>query len=100
MTGFLAGSKAKSAADEAAKVNGLKDVILVESNAYEKGLPEDFAALVAENVKKGGYTHIIATHSAFGKSVMPRLAALLDSQQLSDVMKIESEDSKAHSTRI
>ena len=62
-----------------------------------QGLPENYAHLLVENIKKGGFTHVIAGHSAFGKSLLPRVAALLDVQQLSDVMSIESEDSKPHS---
>ena len=58
-----------------------------------KGLPENFAPLVVENIKKGGYTHVVTGHSAFGKNLLPRVAALLDVQQISDVMSIESEDS-------
>jgi electron transfer flavoprotein alpha subunit len=46
-----------------------------------------------ENIKKEGSTHVIAAHSAFGKSLLPRVAALLDVQQLSDITGIESEDS-------
>ncbi len=46
-----------------------------------------------ENIKQGGYTHVISAHSAFGKNLMPRVAALLDSQQISDITGIESEDS-------
>lgn len=46
-----------------------------------------------ENIKKGEYTHIIGGHSAFGKSLLPRVAALLDVQQISDITGIESEDS-------
>lgn len=46
-------------------------------------------------MKKGGFTHILAGHSAFGKTVMPRAAALLDTQQISDIIKIESEDSES-----
>ena len=93
VTAFLAGSQARPAAEEAAKVHGLQDVTLVENGAYDKGLPEAFAALVAANVAEGGYTHVVATHSAFGKNVMPRLAALLDAQQISDIAAIQSEDS-------
>jgi electron transfer flavoprotein alpha subunit len=54
-------------------------------------LPENFAPLLVENIKKGGYTHIIMGHTAFGKSLMPRIAALLDVQQISDITGIEDE---------
>ncbi|KAL1850628.1 Electron transfer flavoprotein alpha-subunit [Paecilomyces lecythidis] len=93
VTGFVAGNGVKSsAAAEAAKVKGLEKVVAVENAAYEKGLPENFAPLLVENIKTGGYTHVIAGHSAFGKNLLPRVAALLDVQQLSDVTGIESED--------
>jgi len=65
---------------------------MVDNSAYDKGLPENFAPLLVENIKKGGYTHVITGHSAFGKNILPRIAALLDVQQISDVMSIESED--------
>ena len=60
-----------------------------------QSLPENYAPLLVENIKKGGYTHVIAGHSAFGKNIMPRVSALLDSQQISDITGIESEDSKS-----
>ncbi len=56
-----------------------------------QGLAENFAPLLVENIKKGGYTHVIAGHTAFGKNLMPRVAALLDSQQVSDIVAIENE---------
>jgi electron transfer flavoprotein alpha subunit len=90
--GFLAGANAKTSAEEAAKVPGLEKVIFVDNAAYDKGLPENYAPLLIENVKKGGYTHILAGHSAFGKNLLPRVAALLDVQQISDITAIESED--------
>ena len=46
-----------------------------------------------ENVKKGGFSHVFVGHSAFGKTVLPRAAALLDTQQISDIIEIQSEDS-------
>jgi electron transfer flavoprotein alpha subunit len=58
-----------------------------------QGLPENYAPLLVENIKKGEYTHVVAGHSAFGKSLLPRVAALLDVQQISDITAIESEDS-------
>lgn len=92
--GFVAGKNVKGVAEQAAKVKGLEKIIMVENEAYERGLPENYAPLLVENIKKGGYTHVIVGHSSFGKSLLPRVAALLDVQQLSDVMAIESEDSK------
>ncbi|KAJ6164403.1 electron transfer flavoprotein subunit alpha [Penicillium chermesinum] len=114
VTAFLAGSGVKgTSAAEAAKIKGLDKVVAVESDAYEKvrpwkkledkaqvaydyfysqGLPENYAPLLVENIKKGEYTHIVAGHSAFGKSLLPRVAALLDVQQISDITGIESED--------
>lgn len=92
--GFIAGKNGNAIAQEAAKVKGLEKVIAADNEAYERGLPENWAPLLVENIKKGGYTHVIAAHSAFGKSLLPRVAALLDAQQISDVMSIESEDSE------
>lgn len=92
--GFIAGKNVKPIAEAAAKTEGLEKIIMVENEAYERGLPENYAPLLVENIKKGGYTHVIVGHSAFGKNVLPRVAALLDVQQISDVMSIESEDSK------
>merc|ERR1712093_600755 len=61
------------------------------NSAYDKQLPENYAPLLVDNIKKGGYTHIIMGHTAFGKSLMPRVAALLDVQQISDITAIEDE---------
>ncbi|KAG6014323.1 hypothetical protein E4U54_005501 [Claviceps lovelessii] len=89
--GFIAGANVCAASEEAAKVDGVAQIIKVENEIYEKGLPETFALLLAENIKKGNYTHVIGAHTAFGKSVLPRVAALLDSQQVSDVTGIEDD---------
>ncbi|GAB7337100.1 hypothetical protein MBLNU457_g2500t1 [Dothideomycetes sp. NU457] len=92
ITGFVAGSNIKAVAEEASKVEGLEKVIYIENGDYDKGLPENYAPLLVENIKKGGFTHVLAGHSAFGKTLMPRVAALLDVQQISDITSIESED--------
>lgn len=92
--GFIAGKDVKSVAEEAAKTEGIEKIILVDNAAYDRGLAENWAPLLVENIKKGGYSHVIVGHSAFGKNLLPRVAALLDVQQISDIMSIESEDSK------
>jgi electron transfer flavoprotein alpha subunit len=89
--GFVAGTDVKNVAQEVAKVEGVDKIIVVENEAYEKGLAENYAPLLVENVKKGDYTHVLAGHTAFGKDVMPRVAGLLDSQQISDITAIEGE---------
>lgn len=92
ITGIVAGSNIKSVAEEAAKVKGVEKVVFVENGSYDKGLPENYAPMLAENIKKGEFTHVFAGHSAFGKNLLPRVAALLDVQQVSDITSIESED--------
>lgn len=89
---FVAGGNVSGAAAEAARAEGVEKVVAVDkAPAYDHGLPENFAPLVVENVKKGAYTHVVAAHSAFGKNVLPRVAALLDSQQVSDVTAIQDD---------
>ncbi|KAI1075610.1 electron transfer flavoprotein, alpha subunit [Whalleya microplaca] len=89
---LVAGSNINSVAEEAAKVAGVEKIIAVDHAAYDKGLPENYAPLLVKNIKNGGYTHVVAANTAFGKNVMPRVAALLDSQQISDITAIENEN--------
>jgi len=95
ITAFAAGSGVKTVAEEAAKIDGLGKVVTVENSAYDKGLPENYAPMLVENIKKGGYTHVIVGTTAFGKNILPRVAALMDCAQVSDVMEIQGEDSKS-----
>ncbi|KAL8788791.1 MAG: hypothetical protein Q9213_001462 [Squamulea squamosa] len=90
--GFVAGSGIKAVAEQASRVKGLEEVIMVENSSYDKGLPENYAPLLADNVKNNEITHVFSGNSAFGKSLMPRAAALLDTQQISDVTDIKSND--------
>lgn len=91
-TALIACSGAKTLAEQVAKTQGLDKVVYVDDTAYDHGLPESFASMVVENVKKGSYSHIVAGHTSFGKGVMPRVAALLDSQQISDIVRIEDSE--------
>lgn len=54
-------------------------------------MPENYAPLLVENIRQEGFTHVVSAHSAFGKNIMPRLSALLDVQQISDVTEIKDE---------
>ncbi|KAF2862400.1 electron transfer flavo protein, alpha subunit [Piedraia hortae CBS 480.64] len=89
---LVAGINTENAAATAAKVKGVSKVLQVQNEAYERGLPESFAPMVKANAEKGGYTHILAGHSAFGKNVMPRVAALMDLQMVSDAIKMDGNE--------
>lgn len=92
ITGFIAGGNIKPLAEAASKIRGIDKIIAVENPAYDKGLPENFASLLVENVRAGAYTHVFAGHTAFGKSLMPRVAGLLDVAQISDITDILDEN--------
>ena len=87
---LVAGSGASAAADEAATLAGVKKVLRVDATHYDGGGPENFAALVMTVAKN--YSHLVASASAFGKSIMPRVAALLDVAQVSEISAVESPD--------
>ncbi len=87
---LVAGSGSKAAADDAAKHAGVAKVLHVDSAVYDAGGAENFAALVVPMAK--GYSHIVASATAFGKNVMPRVAALLDVAQVSEISAVVSAD--------
>src|SRR6478736_4020290 len=87
---LVAGKGAKAVADAAAKLDGVKKVLLADAPAYEHALAEPLAALIVSLA--GPYGAIAAAATTGGKNVMPRVAALLDVMQVSDVSKIASAD--------
>lgn len=87
---LVAGSGCGAVAEEAAKVAGVAKVICADGEAYKNALAENLADLVVELGK--GYTHILASASTTGKNFMPRVAALLDVAQISDICGVESAD--------
>jgi electron transfer flavoprotein alpha subunit len=87
---LVAGSGARAAAEAASKLKGVSKVLHVDAAHYDGGLAENYAALVMTVAK--GYSHVVASASAFGKSLMPRVAALLDVAQVSEISAVESPD--------
>ena len=87
---LVAGTACAAAAQEAAKLAGVTKVLHAEAAHYDGGSAENLAALVAPMAKS--YSHVVASASAFGKNFMPRVAALLDVAQVSEISAVESAD--------
>jgi electron transfer flavoprotein alpha subunit len=87
---LVAGNKAEGAAAQAAKLAGVKKVLHVESAALERPVAEPMAATIVSLA--GAYEHIVAPATTNGKNYMPRVAALLDVMQISDISEVKSSD--------
>jgi len=87
---LVAGNKCENVCKEVAAVPLVKKVLLSESATYENYLPENLTPLIVKLAEK--YTHITASANTFGKNFMPRVAALLDLSQVSDIIKVNSPD--------
>ncbi len=87
---LVAGFNASDAANQAANLDKVSKVILADAKAYEHLLAEPVSALIQRIA--GNYTHIFAPASTFGKNIMPRVAALMDVAQISDIIEVISED--------
>ena len=80
------GSGCQAAADAAAKIAGVSKVLLVDSAEYENQMAEAVAPAIVKLAD--GYSAVFAPANTFGKNVMPRVAALMDIQQLSEVSAV------------
>ena len=89
---LVAGSACAGAAAAAAKLAGVSKVKVADSAAYAEAGAENLAALLVGLVQAGGYSHVLAPATTYGKNVLPRVAALLDVAQISDIVAIESAD--------
>ncbi len=85
---LVAGKGAKAVADAAAKLKGVRKVLLAESDALENRLAEPTAALLV--ALAGSYDTVIAPATTSGKNVLPRVAALLDVAQVSEIIEVVS----------
>ena len=87
---LVAGSEVAGVSKQAAAIENIKSVICVDDPIYKNFLAEDFGNLVASMGDQ--YNYILAPATTFGKNFLPRVAAKLDVQQISDIISIESED--------
>ena len=87
---LVAGSACGNAAKVAAQVAGVAKVLVADAAHFAGGSPENLATLLVGLAKD--YSHVLTSASAYGKNVMPRVAALLDVAQISEIISVESPD--------
>lgn len=87
---LVAGSNCGAVAEAGASVAGISKVLVADNAAYEHQLAENLSKLVAEVAE--GYSHVVAPATTTGKNFLPRVAALLDVAQISDITAVESEN--------
>jgi electron transfer flavoprotein alpha subunit len=90
ITVLVAGQDCSAAAEAAAKIAGVSKVLVADNAAYQHQLAENVSLLVADLAKDYGY--VLAPATSNGKNIAPRVAALLDVAQISDIMSVESAD--------
>ncbi|VVN78783.1 electron transfer flavoprotein subunit alpha/FixB family protein [Pseudomonas fluorescens] len=92
---LVAGQNVGAVAEAAAKIAGVTKVLVADNTAYTHQLPENVAPLVAALAHEGagtGYSHILAAATSNGKNILPRVAAQLDVDQISEIISVESAD--------
>src|SRR5207244_2660388 len=87
---LVAGKECRPVAEAAAHVAGAAKVLLADDAAYEHGIAENLAPLVVKLA--ANYSHVLAPATTSGKNLMPRVAALLDVMQISDISAVEGPD--------
>ncbi|WP_417518763.1 electron transfer flavoprotein subunit alpha/FixB family protein [Minwuia sp.] len=90
VTVLVIGSGSGAVAEAAAKIDGVSKVLHADDAGYEHATAENRAALIVSLA--GDYSHIVSPATTSGKNVMPRVAALLDVQQISEITDVESAD--------
>jgi electron transfer flavoprotein alpha subunit len=87
---LVAGKDCRAVAEAASGIAGARKVLLADADAYDHGLAENVAPLLVKLAP--GYTHLLAPATTSGKNLMPRVAALLDVMQISDISVVVSPD--------
>jgi electron transfer flavoprotein alpha subunit len=89
---LVGGHNCGAAAEAAAKIKGVTKVIKADNACLANGLPENMEKLILKVQSDGGFTHVMGATSAVAKGALPRVAAKLDVDQISDVIDIKGED--------
>ncbi|XP_020486914.1 electron transfer flavoprotein subunit alpha, mitochondrial [Labrus bergylta] len=92
VTCLVAGTDCAKVVEQISKVHGVKKVLVAQHDSYKGYLPEELTPLILATQKQFNYTHICAGASAFGKNLLPRVAAKLDVAPVSDIIEIKSPD--------
>lgn len=92
VTVLVAGSGCGNVADQAAKIDGVTKILKADDAALEHFLAENIAPVIAEAITSGGFSAALIPGSTFGKNIMPRVAAILDKQQITDIIAVEGTD--------
>ncbi|UGQ47474.1 electron transfer flavoprotein subunit alpha/FixB family protein [Massilia endophytica] len=87
---LVAGSNASAAAQQAAQIAGVSKVLLADAPYFAEGLAENVAEQIL--AVAGSYSHILAPATAYGKNILPRVAAKLDVAQISEITKVDAPD--------
>ncbi|TLU64784.1 electron transfer flavoprotein subunit alpha/FixB family protein [Thalassotalea litorea] len=87
---LVAGENCSAVAEQAAKANGVRNILVADNAAYAQQLAENISLLV--NEISGDYDCLLASATTTGKNFMPRVAAMLDVAQISDIISVESAD--------
>src|SRR5579864_3689902 len=87
---LVAGHDCRAVAEAAARIQGAAKVLVADDAAYDHGLAENLAPLIVKLA--AGYSHLLAPATTAGKNLMPRVAALLDVMQISDISAVVSPD--------
>jgi electron transfer flavoprotein alpha subunit len=87
---LVAGAGVGAVAEAAAKVAGVAKVLVADNAAYEHQLPENVAPLIVELA--AGYSHVLAAATSNGKNILPRVAAQLDVDQISEIISVQAPD--------
>ena len=90
ITLLVAGSNIESVINESKQLNGVSKILSCDNDLYKNSLAEELSNLVLSVAE--GFSYILAPATTFGKNLLPRISAKLDTQQISDIISVESED--------